>query len=104
MTPPLTLEQVAAVCHAAQSAYDEQLGGRSVPWVDMPTYARHELVAIVRWLLDRPYADSRELHGAWCESMAEWGRVGSVHQRRDELVVATCRALLLPVAMGERSE
>jgi hypothetical protein len=62
----LTNEQVAQVCHEANTAYCAGIGDASaVSWAAAPAWQRESAVAGVQWRIANPTAPESAQHDAW---------------------------------------
>lgn len=63
----LAIAAIAAVCHAANRAYQEEIGEQpSPPWHSAPEWQRESAIAGVTATLDGSASTPEEQHETWC--------------------------------------
>lgn len=64
--PPFTIQDIAAVCHAANAEYCRRTGDDSQPaWSEAPRWQQDSAVDGVRYHLDHPHAGPSGSHVNW---------------------------------------
>lgn len=112
---PISIEDIARVCHEANRAWCEVNGDSSqLPWNEAPAWQRESAIQGVRTACDNPHATPEIQHEAWMDhKLSEGWRFGEVkdaeakthpclvpydmlpseQRRKDDLFLAIVRAL-----------
>jgi hypothetical protein len=77
---PLSIAQIARVCHEANRTYCDCLGDHSQPqWEAAPAWQRESAIAGVRFHLANPTAGSEHSHNEWMRAkLADGWKYGPV--------------------------
>lgn len=71
---PLSIEEIAKVCHEANRGYCKALGDDSqLPWEEAPQWAKNSAINGVRFHLDNPNAGPSGSHENWLKEKEKEG-------------------------------